>query len=57
MTTRHEQIVESLLRQILAQLKGVEEDVEEVDEDIRKLIPEPGAVSATLTITANPQGV
>lgn len=61
MATRHEQIVESLLGQIVTQLKTIstrlaslEEDVEEVDADVIKLIPEAGAVSATLVITANP---
>lgn len=60
MTTRHEQIVEILLRQILdelrrqgRELRDIDRDVDEIESDIEKLIPEPAALSATLVITPN----
>jgi hypothetical protein len=53
MTSRHEQIVEILLRQILDELRDIDRDVDEVEDDIEKLIPEPAAISATLVITPN----
>lgn len=67
MTTRHEQIIESLLRQILeGQQRAnlalyrlvrltaeLEEDVDEIEADVDDMVPEPGAVSATLVITPN----
>lgn len=60
MTTRHEQIVEILLRQILdelrrqgRELRDIDRDVDEIESDVEKLIPEPAALSATLVITPN----
>lgn len=60
MTTRHEQIVEILLRQILdelisvkRELRDIDRDVDEIEDDVEQIIPEPAAVSATLVITPN----
>jgi hypothetical protein len=53
MTTRHEQIVEILLRQILDEIRRSRLDLESLEEDVEELAPEPAAVSATLVITPN----
>ncbi len=68
MPTHHEQAVEALLRQLieqihitnerLAQLINIEyeleSDVDEIETEVEKLIPESAAVSATLVLIENP---
>jgi DNA-directed RNA polymerase specialized sigma24 family protein len=53
MTTRHEQIVEILLRQILDELRQQGRQMRSLEEDVEELAPEPAAMSATLVITPN----
>jgi adenine C2-methylase RlmN of 23S rRNA A2503 and tRNA A37 len=68
MPTYHEEKVEALLRQLLEQMKisndrlaqlinieyELDSDVDEIEAAVEKLVPQAAAVSATLTLIANP---
>lgn len=66
--SRYEEAVEYLLREMLVTLQNIarilvatgidvediEEDVSRIQKDVEKLVPEPSAQSATLSLSANP---
>jgi adenine C2-methylase RlmN of 23S rRNA A2503 and tRNA A37 len=67
MPTHHEQAVEALLRQLIEQIKisndrlamlinieyELESDVDEIEDEVEKLVPRAAAVSATLVLIPN----
>jgi hypothetical protein len=67
MPSRYEETVEALLRQLLDQAKitndrlgrligietGIEKDVDQIEVDVEKIVPEQAATSATLQLIAN----